>query len=181
MLVALFAALTAVGAFLKIPMLLAPFTLQTLFSMLAGMLLGPWLGALSQILYIAIGLIGIPVFAGNVPAGPGYILQPTFGYLIGMIAGAFVCGLIVKKAKKLTFFKVILAALSCTFIVYAIGLPYLFLMKNFYLQAKISYEAAAVYGFLVFIPGDLLKCVIATFATVKLRPILERQRLIGVR
>jgi biotin transport system substrate-specific component len=178
-LAALFAALTAVGAFIKIPMPIAPITLQTLFCILAGMLLGPWIGALSQVLYVAIGLIGIPVFTAG--GGPSYIFQPTFGYLIGLIAGAFLCGLIVERIKKLTIIPALLAAFACMFTVYLFGLPYLYFIMNLYLHKTITLGTAMVSGFLLFIPGDLLKCIIAAFLAVKLRPILAKSRLIEVK
>ena len=82
-LVALFAALIAVGAFIRIPVPLVPFTMQTFFVVLAGMLLGKKLGAASALVYLAIGLIGIPVFTQG--GGIGYVLKPSFGYLIGFI------------------------------------------------------------------------------------------------
>jgi biotin transporter BioY len=87
-LTALFAALTAVGAFIKIPLPYVPLTLQTLFVMLAANLLGPKYGSLSQGIYLALGLIGLPIFAQG--GGPGYIFQPTFGYLVGYPVGAFI-------------------------------------------------------------------------------------------
>jgi biotin transport system substrate-specific component len=171
-LVALFAALTAGGAFIKIPLPIAPITLQTLFCILAGMLLGPWLGALSQLLYVTMGLIGLPVFTSG--GGLGYIFQPTFGYLVGLIAGAFACGLIVRKVKKLTMATALLAALGCMFTVYLFGLPYLYLMMNLYLHKVISVGTATVSGFLLFVPGDLLKCAVASLLAVKLRPALAK-------
>ena len=73
-LIALFAALSVVGAFVKIPTPLVPFTLQTLFCVYAGFLLGARRGFASQLLYLLIGLIGIPVFA--LGGGPSYVLQP---------------------------------------------------------------------------------------------------------
>ncbi len=82
-LVALFTVLTAVGAFIKIPIGPAPITLQYLFTALAGVLLGSFLGSLSQLLYIIIGLFGIPIFTSG--GGPSYIFNPTFGYLIGFV------------------------------------------------------------------------------------------------
>lgn len=173
-LVALFAALTAIGAFIKIPLPIAPITLQTLFCMMAGMLLGPWLGALSQVVYVIIGLAGIPIFTGG--GGPGYIFQPTFGYLIGLIAGAFLCGFIMERVKKLTFIKALCAALACMFTVYLFGLPYLYFIMNQYLHKAISLGNAITAGFLLFVPGDLLKCIIASFLAVKLRPALARMR-----
>lgn len=78
----LFAALTAIGAFIKIPLPppLVPFTLQFLFCALAGVLLGSKVGALSQLIYVLVGLVGIPVFTEG--SGLHYVVKPTFGYLI---------------------------------------------------------------------------------------------------
>jgi biotin transport system substrate-specific component len=106
--------------------------------------------------------------------GLGYVLQPTFGYLLGLIAGAFVCGIIVKKAQKLTMVSALLAALACMFTVYLFGLPYLYLMMNLYLHRAISVGAAAMTGFVLFIPGDLLKCAVASLLVVKLKPALAK-------
>ena len=78
---AIFTALIAIGAFIRIPVPVVPFTLQFLFTTLAGVLLGSRLGAISVVLYIALGLLGVPVFAEG--GGPGYILKPSFGYLPG--------------------------------------------------------------------------------------------------
>ena len=82
--VSLFAALTAVGAFISIPLGAVPITLQLLFTLLSGILLRENLGALSQIVYISLGLIGLPIFAGG-KGGIGILLSPTFGFLIGYI------------------------------------------------------------------------------------------------
>ena len=84
---ALFVALIAVGAFIRVPLPNCPFTLQILFTTLAGIVLGSRLGAASVGIYIVLGLIGVPIFTSG--GGPGYILQPTFGYLIGfMVVGS---------------------------------------------------------------------------------------------
>jgi hypothetical protein len=71
----MFGALTAVGAYIMIPLPPVPITLQTLFVNLAGALLGGYLGALSQVVYILLGVIGLPVFAGG-KAGAGVLLGP---------------------------------------------------------------------------------------------------------
>jgi biotin transport system substrate-specific component len=64
-LVALLTSLTAMGAFISIPMVPAPITMQSIFVLLSGILLGPILGALSQILYLLIGLMGVPSFQAS--------------------------------------------------------------------------------------------------------------------
>ena len=69
----MFAALIAVGAFIRIPIPYVPFTLQLFFTTLAGLLLGPKLGAASSLVYMITGLIGIPIFTEG--GGPGYILS----------------------------------------------------------------------------------------------------------
>lgn len=74
---ALFTALIAVGAFIKIPIPVVPFTLQYLFTMLAGILLG----SLSVLAYMILGLIGLPIFSEG--GGIGYVFKPSFGYIIG--------------------------------------------------------------------------------------------------
>ena len=78
---ALFTALIAVGAFIKIPIPVVPFTLQYLFTMLAGILLGSRLGSLSVLAYMILGLIGLPIFSEG--GGIGYVFKPSFGYIIG--------------------------------------------------------------------------------------------------
>lgn len=92
--VALFTALIAAGAFLRIPIPYVPFTLQFLFTTLAGVLLGGKLGAVSVACYVVLGLLGVPIFAEG--GGLSYVFQPTFGYLIGFCAGAF-CLCVIKK------------------------------------------------------------------------------------
>lgn len=89
-LMALFAALTAVGAFITIPVPPVPFSLQIFFAILAGALLGSRRGAISVGVYVLLGLCGLPVFTKG--AGLSYIFQPTFGYLAGFILGAWLCG-----------------------------------------------------------------------------------------
>jgi len=95
---ALFAALTAAVAWFKIPLPFTPvpITLQTLVVLLSGAMLGPYYGAISMILYLTVGAIGLPVFAGG-GSGLGALLGPTGGYLFSYPIAAFVIGLIIKK------------------------------------------------------------------------------------
>ena len=94
-LTALFTALTAVGAFIKIPVGPTPISAQLLFIALAGMILGPYWGALSQVLYVALGLAGLPIFTGG--GGISYIYSPSFGFLLGFIFVPVIIGLLMRN------------------------------------------------------------------------------------
>ena len=85
----LFIALITVGTFIRIPIGNDVYTLQFLFTLLAGLVLGARLGALAVGAYVLLGLVGVPVFATG--GGFGYIAQPTFGYLLGFILQAGFC------------------------------------------------------------------------------------------
>ncbi len=162
-----FTALTAVGAFIKIPLPYVPLTLQTLMVMFAALILGSRLGALSQFLYLAIGLLGLPVFAHG--GGPAYVLQPSFGFIIGFIPGAFIMGKIVEESENLTFFRTICALISGQIIIYLIGLSYLYLNINYIMQKQISLYNTLKIGFFIFIPGDILKTLIASAVILPVR------------
>lgn len=171
-LVAMFAALTAIGAFIKVPIPFVPFTLQYLFCALAGMILGSKLGALSQIVYVTIGLAGVPVFTEG--GGINYIFKPTFGYLIGFIIAAYVIGKIRENVKELTFVKTIFTLLLGLFFIYLFGVVYLYISYNLYLGKNISFYFAFFYGFVVCIAGDLLLTVFAAYISVKVVPLLRK-------
>ena len=171
-LVAMFASLTAIGAFIRVPIPYVPFTLQYLFCALAGLILGSKLGALSQIVYVAVGLAGAPVFTEG--GGIGYIFKPTFGYLIGFIVAAYVIGKIRENIKELTFVKTILTLLLGLFFIYLFGVVYLYVSYNLYLGKNISFYFAFFYGFVVCIAGDLILTVFAAYISIKLLPILRK-------
>jgi biotin transport system substrate-specific component len=171
-LVAMFASLTAIGAFIRIPIPCVPFTLQYLFCALAGLILGSRLGALSQIVYVTIGLLGVPVFTEG--GGISYIFKPTFGYLIGFIAAAYIIGKIRENVKELTFIKTIFTLLFGLFFIYLFGIVYLYIIYNLYLGQHISFYFAFFYGFVVCIAGDLILTVFAAYISIKLLPVLRK-------
>ncbi len=186
-LTALFAALSALGAFLAIPAGPVSITLQTLFVLLAGILLGPRLGALSQLIYIALGLIGLPIFSGF-SGGVFSVFKPSFGFLIGFIVAAYVVGILVEKyAKKspviapdgsvskgaYSFFKILLIALLGTVIIYLFGIPYMYIILTKVMHTDITISKAFQVGCLIFLPGDLLKTLMASLLGVKLLPKLR--------
>ncbi|MGM0502087.1 MAG: biotin transporter BioY [Bacillota bacterium] len=164
-LVALFASLTAIGAFIKIPTPIGvPFTLQPLFVMFAASLLGAKLGLLSQLVYICTGLLGFPIFTKG--GGIHYVLQPTFGYLIGFAVGAYVIGKIIEKqGQNISSF---LIANSIGLIVfYSFGVVHLYTIMNFYLGKTYPITNAIVGGFLIFLPWDALKAIITSLIAPK--------------
>ena len=173
-LVALFAALTAAGAFVKIPVGPAPITLQFFFTALAGILLGPSLGLLSQLLYIGLGLVGLPVFTAG--GGPAYILHPTFGYLVGFSLAAFIIGKITSRVSKPTIKVLFGACMLGIFVIYALGVPYMYLILRFVVQTPIAFYQALVSGFIVFLPGDVAKSIVAAYLGARVLPLIKRNQ-----
>ncbi|MGL5749841.1 MAG: biotin transporter BioY [Paraclostridium sp.] len=171
-LVALFAALTAIGAFIQIPIPYVPFTLQYMFCAFAGILLGSKLGMLSQLLYVVIGLIGIPVFTQG--GGLAYIFKPTFGYLIGFIVAAYVIGKIVESQREVTVKNLLIASMIGLFFIYLIGVPYLYVINKFYLGNEYTVYMSVLYGFIMCVGGDIVLAVIIALVGVRVIPALKR-------
>lgn len=172
-LVALFAALSAVGAFIRVPIPVLPFTLQLFFTTMAGLLLGGELGALSVVTYVMIGLLGVPVFTGG--GGITYVFQPSFGYLLGFVAGAFVTGKLTETERP-SFLRVLLACYAGLLAVYLIGVPYLYLVLRFNMQKTLAIDALILNYFLAFMPTDAIKMVLAAVVGHRLIPVLRKTR-----
>ena len=154
---ALFAVLTAVGAFLRIPLGVSSITLQFLFTAMAGVLLGPGCGALSQGVYVALGLIGLPIFTTG--GGFGYVFQPTFGFLLGLIPAAWVVGAV--AGESLDPKRMALASLAGLAALYAVGMPYMALILNAYMGKGMTFSALLWAGMLPYLPGDAVKIIVA--------------------
>lgn len=169
---ALFVALIAAGAFIKIPVPLVPFTLQFLFTMLAGLLLGGRLGALAVCAYIALGLAGLPVFAQG--GGIAYIFQPSFGYLIGFAAGAYVSGVLANRVPRPSLGRLLAANFIGLVIVYLFGMVYYYLMSNFYLGNPMGLWPLFLYCFLLAVPGDIVLCILGAVLGKRLIPLLRQ-------
>lgn len=151
----MFAAMTAIGAFIRIPIPASPvpITLQVFFVLLAGLLLGSKWAGMSMIVYVMLGIIGFPVFSGGL-SGIGIILGPTGGYILGFIPAAFVTGLVTE-----TFGRSTLAA-ACAMIA---GIAAIYLLGAFQLSvvAGLSVSQSVAIGVLPFLPGDSIKLVAA--------------------
>jgi biotin transport system substrate-specific component len=153
--VAGFALLTVAGAkgAVPVPGSPVPGTLQTLPVLLAGLLLGPRLGALSQAAYLLLGMAGLPVFA--LPgAGPAYLLGPTGGYLLGFVAAPWIAGTLAPPVRTTRFPRRLAAVIAGILAIHAAGVAWLTL---FYLPASGAVSA----GSLPFLAFDVAKGILA--------------------
>lgn len=164
----LFAALIAVGAFIRIPVPFSDYcTMQFFFVVLAGLMLGASGGAAAAGLYVALGLAGLPVLAAG--GGISYVLRPTFGYLLGFIAGAWLCGKTLAAFKNGRKYGSYLAAsIVCLVVTYAVGLAYKYLILRFYIGTPVSFIVLLATCFPLEIPSDLASCALAAFVAVRM-------------
>lgn len=169
-LIGLFAALTAVGAFVSIPVGPVPITLQTLFVILGGILLGPKFGALSQIIYILLGLIGLPIFSGFT-GGAQIIFKPNFGFIVGFVFAAYIVGKISEVNSKS---RIWLASITGTIVIYLFGLPYMYYVLSNLMGMDLTLYALLKMGLFMFLPGDILKLIVASIVGIKLRTRIKR-------
>lgn len=159
---AIFAALIAVLGYLIIPLPFSPvpITGQTLAVMLAGCVLTPLQAGLSVITFIFMGAIGIPVFSGGT-AGIGIIFGTKGGYLLGFLIGSIVISLIRGKSNSIP--RMIFACvIGGIIIVYVLGVPWLSHITG------MGIHKAFTVGALPFIPGDLMKAIVAGFIAKKI-------------
>ena len=163
---AFFAALTAILTQIAIPIGPVPITLGTFSVFLAGALLGAKLGAVSQAVYVLLGVFGVPVFS-SLRAGVGVLIGPTGGYIAGYILAAGLVGFFVKRYGN-KFCVIILAMLAgyCA---------YTFTGSCWYMYSMETGVAEALMVCVVpFIPGDVLKIVLATILAQRLNPVLQK-------
>lgn len=161
-LVAVFAALNVVAAMVvRYGGSVVPFSLIPFMAMLAGGLLGARLGAMSMLVYILLGLAGVPVFATPPFGGPAYVLQPTFGFLVGFVGCAYVVGLLLKNRRQGSFVPYFLAMVAGVAVYDLIGVPYLYLILTYYLGRSISLGQLLAIGLTPFIVLDLIKAAAA--------------------
>ncbi|GAB3064828.1 biotin transporter BioY [Salinicoccus sesuvii] len=156
--VALFAALIAVGAQIRLPIGPVPVTFQVPMALLAGLLLGPRLGALSTIVYLLMGLVGLPVFAGG--GGIATVFSPTFGFIVGLIPAAFFAGLGTAYGTQLlgSIGFTLLALIS----VFLLGFLYFIFIMNIVLGTPMDAAEAFKVAVLPFILKDIVVAVLTS-------------------
>jgi biotin transport system substrate-specific component len=173
-LAAAFAALIAVSGFFIVPLPGGvPIVLKNLFVVLAGMVLGGFYGGIAVLIFLAAGLVGIPVFV--IPGGPAVFLTPLGGYLAGYFVGSLTAGLISGRpsvSEKKTRLPFIIRLCIASFLGFALidlcGALYLMLFKT------MSFKAALVAGVVPFIIGDAIKFALSVPLALKLRPLAAR-------
>ena len=160
-----FAALTGLLAQIRIylPFTPVPITGQTLGVLLAGSLLGARHGAWSMGAYLALGLVGVPWFAGGT-SGPAYIMSPTMGYLIGFIAAAWLIGRLSDNPRLRRPIPQLVTMCLGMLVVYALGAAWLIVIS------PIGIFGAIAVGVLPFLIGDALKILLATSISTLILP-----------
>lgn len=172
-LIALFVAITVIFGFIKIPMQPVAMSLLTLATALAGCFLSPLSAALSQIIYVVMGLIGIPVFTTG--GGPSYVLQPSFGFLLFLPVMAAGISLVVRHDKflpaKARFLWRHFASLFISLLQLLFGTFYYYILYKYYMNSDLTLAAAFMSCFVLFIPTAIIKSVlsVALFDMLKKR------------
>jgi biotin transport system substrate-specific component len=166
-LASLMAALTAVGAYIHVPIGPVPIVLSTLFAILSGLLLGSRWGLASMGLYLLVGAIGMPVFAGG-KGGFAHFFGPTGGYLFGYVVAAWITGFISERSRGLLVLD-ILAVVVGSLTIYTLGVPWLKMVT------QMSWPKTFMVGVIPFLIGDAMKAAVALVLARSVRPILKRQ------
>ncbi|HHV24898.1 MAG TPA: biotin transporter BioY [Methanosarcina sp.] len=157
----LFAALTAAGAYIQVPIPFSPVpvTLQVFFVLLAGSMLKSKWGSLSMIVYTLLGIAGLPVFAGG-SSGMGVLLGPTGGYIIGFILAAYTIGKLSEKAENTDKSSLFINSLNMSagiLVFYACGFVQLIFV------ADVGPGTALALGVIPFLPGEIIKAAVAAY------------------
>ncbi|MEG0315209.1 MAG: biotin transporter BioY [Erysipelotrichaceae bacterium] len=162
-------ALICVGAFIKIPIPIIPFTLQFMFINLTGLLLGWKKGLLAVIVYISLGLLGLPVFSGG--GGLSYITMPSFGFVLGFIPLVILAGICSKNASSLKgYFK---ASIPGYLALYMVALPYLYIYLNVITGKDLGIAYLIGAYFIKFMVTDVIQLYVSSLLAKKIRPIIN--------
>lgn len=166
--IAMFSALMAVGARISIPFYPVALTFQTVIAVLSGILLGAKKGVAAMLVYAMLGLTGLPVFSGG--GGIFYVVKPSFGYILGFAASALVGGLICAKP-KFSMRRGIVASLAAMAADYAIGI--LYFIAVWQLSGYAGLGMAIVTYNLIYIPKDIVFCLLAAIPAKRLAPVIR--------
>jgi biotin transport system substrate-specific component len=161
----LFAALTAAGAYLFVPIGPVPIVLQNMFVFLAGLLLGSRWGLASVAVYLLAGACGLPVFAGGT-GGIGRFAGPTGGFLLGYLPVVFLIGFVAERGRGRMLWDIAAMILGAA-VLYACGVAQLKALTD------LSWAKALAAGMYPFLVGDALKIAAAALIAKSLRPVMK--------
>lgn len=139
---------------------LVPFSVLPILVLVSGIILGAEYGAMAMLVYLVLGLFGLPVFSSAPFGGFGYALKPTFGFLLGYVIAAYVVGKVYKEGSLKLAIVGVLAGLTT---LYLFGLGYLYLILHVQLHRSTTLAGVFAIGFIPFILGDLIKAGIAVW------------------
>lgn len=159
-------AMTVVGAYISIPIGTIKITMQFLVTNTVCLLLGKKWGGLAIWIYILMGLLGLPIFS-EFSGGIGYVLQPSFGFLIGFAVGGQVSAFVREKIGKDTFLAYFVSSLIGLLVLDIIGTVYGAIIMYGYLHSSMSVWKFFVAFLLPFIPIDIAKCAISGLICTK--------------
>lgn len=158
--IALMLALLIISAQFAIPIGPVAISLQSLVILLIGLTLPKKQATLTAILYLIAGLIGLPVFA-QATGGPQAIFLPSFGFVLSFIPAVWLMAIIRKKKFHQSIPADLIAVLIGNLVIYLIGILYMIFILVFYLNTPITFWKVISIGLLPFIPGDIIKSVVA--------------------
>lgn len=171
---AMLIAILVVCSQLAIPIGPVPITLQTLAILMIGYLLSPNNTIFATAIYAGMGLAGLPVFSGF-SGGFQAILMPSFGFVLAFIPAAYLQAKYLSKVNALESKHLLLAGLINFTVTYAIGLSYMAVILNVFLDAQLNVMGILMAGMLPFIPGDLIKLFTGMMMAKRLLPVVQKR------
>lgn len=167
--IALMVAILSISSYLVIPLPFTPIvlSLHTIMVNMIGLMLKPKHAAYTILIYLILGLIGMPIFSGG-SAGPGKLFGPTGGFYFGFLAAVIVISMLKGKKNKFTRYAAVTIGLG-------IPIQHLFAILFMCFHNGFNIQAAAVTVSFPFIPGDIIKCLLASMLAVALNKVLQKQ------
>ena len=170
---ALFCTLICVGSFTRIPIPnMMPMTLQTFFVLLTALVLPLKASTLATVTYMALGLIGLPIFSGG--GGLGYVLMPNFGFIIGFLIATVIISVLTQKLKNRKLWQYIIISLLGIAVIYIIGILYFAFITNVYNKGDNSAIWFIQTVFLPFLPKEIICMILASISAYKIRPYITK-------
>ena len=170
---ALFCTLICISSFIRIPMPnMMPVTLQTFFVLLTGLVLPLKASTLAITTYIALGLIGLPIFSGG--GGLGYVLLPNFGFIIGFLIATVIISVITQKFNYSKLWQYIVISLLGIAVIYIIGVLYFAFITNIHNNNDYSWVWFIQTVFLPFLPKEIVCIILASLTAYKIRPYITK-------